>query len=323
MPEVITSLTFSERHYDHSFNQSILSLNATDSKDKYFQFQFRGCQEKSKKIDFEKLKVYLETNTTSLLTTKKRILHYPGYNSEKIDNIARAQKLFQLFPDIQHAEFLYNKILYRKNGDKIEELKNKNLIHFFKLDSFQEDTIQFGYEISQANTKDIIPNCCIYFIEQKALIKKIYLNPYSTLSLENLLTEKAMKEFPANADTLKILFYEEKIQENNPNRDIYLRLQGFIREALTHLEKSLAFRKADTDKIAIFIALSKMISNKESLDKISNELDSYNKIETLSKHRDLWQFLNFFKGETYSVFIWKELIKQVQSTETRLSHQPR
>ncbi len=60
---------------------------------------------------------------------------YPGYKPVKMDKTKRAQELFKLFPEIQHAEFIYNKVLYRKNE---EEIKDQNFINFFKIFSFQK-----------------------------------------------------------------------------------------------------------------------------------------------------------------------------------------
>ncbi len=54
MPETTHSISFSEKCYDDFSNQSIFILNAIDANDK--KFQFRGLQDKTKKINFEKLK---------------------------------------------------------------------------------------------------------------------------------------------------------------------------------------------------------------------------------------------------------------------------
>lgn len=306
------------------FLQSIFVLNAFDSNDKNFQFQFRCLQDKSKKIDFEKLKDYLKTNTTTLCT-KKRILHYPGYQPATMDETIRAQELFKLFPEIQHAEFVYNKVLFRKGEEEIKGLK---FLDFFKIFSFQKNTnntILLGYEIPETIDQDITPNCCIYSIDKKTLVNKSYLFPYSSKSLQKLANQTAMKEFPGNARKLKILYFSE---DTHPHRNIYLTLQQCISEILAHLERPKFFGNAATDKLEIFLALSKMISDQEPLASIKDFLNSYDKVEILSKHRDPWGIFAFFKGETHSALAWNELRKMlpnnlVHPTEPSFSWQPR
>lgn len=322
MPKTDSCLIFYENSYAIFDNQSIQILNVTDSKDKNFQLQFRCIYEKSKKIDFSILKDYLEENVKNRYQT--RILQYPGYKPTQMDKITRAQELFKLFPEIQHAEFIYNKVLFRKDG---EEIKDKNIINFFKIFSYQTNTknTQLGYEIPETYTENVIPNCCIYSINnEKTLCNKIYLFPYRSTSIQNLASEKALKEFPDNAQELKILHFEG---DTHPDRDIYLTLQQSIGEVFEHLERPKFFGKTAIDKIEIFLELSKMISNKESLESIKDFLNRYDKVEILSKHRDPWGFFAFFKGETYSACMWKELGKMLQNpdqiTETPLSRPSR
>lgn len=322
MPKINSSLIFSENSYAIFNNQSIQILDVTDSTDKNFHLQFRCMQDKSKKIDFSILKDYVEKNTQN--SERKRILQYPGYKPMEMDKITRAQELFKLFPEIQHAEFIYNKVLYRKDG---EEIKDKNIINFFKIFSYQTNTknTQLGYEIPETYTENVIPNCCIYSINnKKTLSNKIYLFPYSSTSIQNLANEKVLKEFLDNAQELKILHFEG---DTHPDRDIYLTLQQSIGEVFEHLKRPKFFGKTATDKIKIFLELSKMISNKESLKSIKDFLNRYDKVEILSKHRDPWGFFAFFKGETYSAFMWKELGKMLQNpdqiTETPLSRPSR
>ncbi|MFZ0218897.1 MAG: hypothetical protein WAL30_01640 [Candidatus Aquirickettsiella sp.] len=312
MTKTDSCLIFSENYYDIFGNQSIHTLSVTDSNDKNFQFQFRYSHEKSKKIDFSILKDYLEENVDSIY--QKRILVYPGYKAGKMDKTARTNKLFNLFPKIQHAEFIYNKNIFRKDIGENEKL-DSNLINFFKIASFQEKTIQVGYEIPETNITDTIPNCYMYFIEEKKPTKKIHLFPYATESLQVLLNEKAMREFPTNSEKLKILFYEEKLGENAPH-NIYSRLLETISETLQHLEKPKIFGKGGVDKIAIFKELSKMISNKEPLENIKDFLNSSDKVETLSKHRDPWRFFVLLQGETYSTRQWKILEGKVSEQKT-------
>jgi hypothetical protein len=322
MPKIDSSLNFSENSYDLSPKQSIYILHVTDSNDKNFHLQFRYLQDKSKKIDFSILKDYLEKNTQSLY--RKRILQYPGYKSGAMDKTKRAQELFKLFSEIQHVEFIYNKVLFRKDG---EEIKDKNFINFFKIFSYQTNTknTQLGYEIPETYIENVIPNYCIYCINnKKKLSNKIYLFPYSATSILNLANEETMKKFPDNAQELKILHFEG---DTHPDRNIYLTLQQSIGEVFEHLEKPKFFGKVATDKIEIFLELSKMISNKESLENIKDFLNRHDKVEILSKHRDPWGIFAFFKGETYSAFIWKELDKMLKNpdpiTETPLSRPSR
>lgn len=311
-------LIFSENSYPIFGNQFIHTLNVIDSNDKNFQFQFRCCHKKLKKVDFSILKNYLEDNTKCL--HKKRMLQYPGYRPGKMDITTRTNKLFNLFSEIQHAEFIYNKVLFRKDG---EEINDKNFINFFKIFSYQTNTqnTQLGWEIPETYTQNIIPNCCIYSINKKTFINKIYLFPYGSTSLQNLANEKAMKEFPGNSLRLKILHFDG---DTHPDRNSYLTLQQSISEVLKHLERPNFFRKTAADKIEIFLTLSTMISDRESLENIKVFLNRYDKVEILSKHRDPWGIFSFFKGGTYSVFLWKELGKMLkkpdQVPETRLFH---
>lgn len=323
MAKTDSCLIFSENSYDIFGNQSIHTFNVTDSIDKNFQFQFRYSHEESKKIDFSILKIYLEKNTKILY--KKRTLHYPDYKPAKMDKTRLATELFKLFPENQHAEFIYNKIFFRKDGEKIEEIKDKNFINFYKIVSFSKNTIQFGYEIPQTNTTDITPNCCIYSIGQKTPTNKIYLFPYSSRSIQNLANEKAMKEFPANTREFKILYFDE---DTHSDRDMYLTLQQNISEILEHLEKPKFFGKNSTDKIEIFLELAGMISSKKSLDNIKDFLNRYDKVEILSKHRDPWGIFAFFKGKTHSALAWNELRKLLpnnscQPAEPSFSRQAR
>jgi|GEM_PF-1663147 hypothetical protein len=317
MPKIDFGLFFSENSYAIFDNQAIQILEATDATDKSFHLQLRCMKDKSEKIDFNKLKEYLKNNT-EILSNGKRVLHYPDYKPAKMDKTARANEIFNLFPGIQHAEFIYNKVLFRKDG---EEIKDKNIINFFKIFSYQTNTknTQFGYEIPDTYTENVIPNCCIYSIDsKKTLSNKIYLFPYGPTSIQNLANEKALKEFPDNAQELKILHFEG---DTHPDRDIYLELLLNMGEILQHLEKPKIFGNDATDKIEIFLELSKMISNKESLQNIKDFLNRHDKVKILSKHRDPWGFFAFFKGETYSAFMWKELGKMLRNpdqTETPL-----
>lgn len=326
MPKIDSGLIFSESSYDIFGNQTIQILDVTDATNKNFHLQLRCMKDKSEKIDFEKLKEYLKNNTKTLLNGK-RALYYPGYKPAKMDESARTNELFNLFSGIQHIEYIYNKVLFRQDEKKVEKVNDRNLINFFKITSFQKDegTIQVGYEIPETNIQDIIPNCCMYFIENGKLTKKTHLSPYSSTSLQNLLTKEAMNKFPANAEELKIIFYEEKLGENDPYFNIYFKLQDVISDTLQHLEKPKFFEKSGADKIAIFKELSKMISNKEPLKNIKVFLNNYDKVETLSKHRGPWGIFTFLKGKTHSVLIWNELREMLpensnQVTETRLSH---
>lgn len=320
MPKITNFLSFSEKRYDDLSNQSVFVLNATDPIDTEFQFQFRYIQDKSKKINFEKLKEYLRNNT-KILSTGKRILYYPGYKPGQMDKIARTQELFKLFPDVQLAEFIYNKFIFRK-GEK--EIKDPKFINFFKIFSFQENTKNslLGYEIPETNAQDIIPNYCIYSMDRKLLANKTYLFPYCSKSLEKLANEQAMKKFPMNAQELKILHFDD---DNHPNRNIYLVLLQNICEILEHLKKPKFFGETATDKIAIFLELADMISQKKPLINIKEFLNSFDKVEILSKHRDPWGIFAFFKGETHSISIWntlrKMLTNNVQSTRPSFSHQ--
>lgn len=309
MPET-HAISFSEKRYDDFSNPFIFVLNAIDANDKKFQFQFRCLQDKAKKINFEKLKEYLRINTTTI-PNKKRILLYPDYKPAQMDKAKRAQELFKLFPEIQHAEFIYNKILYRKNQ---EEIKSQNFINFFKIFSFQKNNIQLGYEILETPPENSSPLLCMQLFSNKQISKKIYLFPTSSKSLMNTVSIiKNNAELDLKNLGPTFVEYLPSKSSINYDREIQIRisLQFIISEVLIHLEKSKCFRKDGSKKAEIFRNLAKSIANNEELNIISRKFNEHDTWKLLAQHRDPWSFLSFFKGKTHSLIAWQALRDEI------------
>ncbi|MGC1855095.1 MAG: hypothetical protein WA659_06975 [Candidatus Aquirickettsiella sp.] len=301
------TLNIDTKNYKLLDNRSITVCDIKSPEDPNFYFQLRFIQKSSQKIDLNQLESALKNRikkldvNNALYFDKKEFLISLGKLGFNIESTAIIEK----------NKEKSSKALFKLDQKKLITSYDKNLLDLFILKSIDKDgkTYYLSYEIPKDITGNNSPICSISIFFNKSL-EKIYLFPTKSFELEDVIKNLNIP-YVKNSDP----FSNNK--SHNEEIQTRINLQTTISEILTHLEKPKYFRKNGSDKVDIFKNLSKMISENKSLTAIKTQLDSFNTLQVLSKHRDPWGFFAFFKGETYSAIAWKELGKIIpESTQS-------
>lgn len=284
-------------------NWSFFVLTIKSNKDKNFHYQIVSLTNNKQTLDLQKLnetlKKYLyfsKSNNELIFHKKKDFLNY----LKELHFDPRATKIIEIKDDIENC-FKLNEA-----KSKTEQEIDKNVAELFII----LDNINKTACLAVQKPKDFYNNN-LFTLCVLTNSKKLYLFPTDAKNYKIIIDRFEKNQLCLTE--LEILSLEFS-SDREVNIKIYKELQKIIAKTIAHLKKTKFFGKAATDKIEIFLALANKISNKESLTNIKNFLNRYNKVKILSKHRDPWGIFAFFKGETYSAFVWNELSNMLLDT---------
>ncbi len=294
-------------------NWSFFVLTIKSNKDKNFHYQMVSLANNDQTLDLQKLKEELKkclyfskSNNKLIFNGKKDLLNY----LKELHFDPRATKIIEIKKDDKEYCFKLNEA-----QSDIEQEFDENMAELFIiLDNTNKTSCLAVQKPNDFYNNNLFPLCVL------TNSKKLYLFPTDTKNYKIIIDRFEKNQLCLTE--LEILSLEFSLDRPDSIK-IYNELQKITAETIAHLKKPQFLRSADTAKISLFKELAEKIKKKESLEEIKDFLIDDEKVKILSKHRDLWRIFAFFKGETYSTFIWKELEKMltklIHSTESSLS----
>ena len=282
MPNSNIKLNFFTKYYEIFDDQSLVICDINSDEDGKFKFQLRFIKKNSQRVDLIRLESMLENFIEKTSFSNKL------YFNNKLGFLNNLKKLGI---DLKLTEIIQTNSRFKIDSQsKLIKEYDKNLITLC-LDS--SANFNLGYEIPKDISGNNIPLCCASIFSGKQLLKKIYLFPASTRSLENS-ASLLKNNFSIDLQNLEIPYIEyipsKSVSDLNYDKEIQTRinLQTIISEILIHLEKPKCFRKNGSEKANIFRNLAKDIASGKPIEDISKQLNQHDTWKLLAKHRDPW-----------------------------------
>jgi hypothetical protein len=316
--DIKIDISLSYKKYTLTDNQIFFIINIDSKKYSNFHYQIVSIINNNREINLKNLEEKLRDSISIIKTAENQIFNdkfdFLSFLTTSLKFDEKSTKLVELKHNKEH----YFKL--NEECSKVIQDFDKNSSTLFITDSFQNKRKKFylGYELPKDLEKNT-PLCSISILSGEKLTEKIYLFPTKS-SLDDV--RNLLNSASVNLDKLKNLNipYVRNIDLYSKNElynyDIQFRinLQTIISEEIIRLEQDT--RESAKKKIGAFIAISRKISEKNSLEQIRNFLDkedsdSVKKI--LSEHRDRLSFFinTFFKFKTHSERTIEDLRKML------------